>query len=975
MAAGGNDGSLKFDTKIDPGGFMDGISTLTKAVENLTKVMESLSGNIVKQFGSAGSAAASASKEVDAIGEAAQKSEAKVKSLQEQMDEISVHTMQDSAVDTTTATPVSAPVSQEAMQYDPEAMAAVFGEAAAEIHNYAEAVNQFGAEAGMAMNTSAQGASIAKAEIGQLDDAVERSGQSYVGIKDSVINAFQNMPAVFARIPAAVGGALGKIPGIVRSAFSSATRTVLNFGHTLGTTISNGAKRAVTHLRGLIKPADKVGKSILKLSSMFKLMLIRMAMRAVIQGVKEGMQNLVQYSDSANRSMSNLVSGMTYLKNSFAAAFAPILSYVAPVLNTLINLLATAIGYINQFFAALGGGKTFIKAKKVNQDYAKSIGAAGGAAKQAGKDAKKALAPFDELNTIQEQGSGDGGGGGGAGAGAADMFETSAIDKGISDFASKLKALYAAEDWYGIGALIAEKLNAGLQKVYDVISWDNVGPKITYFVNAFTTTFNSLVDNLDWELLGRVVGAGVNTIVNTLNLLIEGIDWINLGKKFAEGMDGLVDEIDWKNLGNLIGNKLMIIPGILLGFVQNFDWSALGTGVGDAINGAIEKIDPAVLAQGASGLVKGLLDSVNRALITTDWQSIGNKIAEFFRNIDYSGVASSLFYGIGAVLSSLSEFLYGLIEDAWSAVVKWWEETAYEDGQFTMEGLLKGILEVIKNIGSWIRKNIFDPFMKGIRDAWGIHSPSTVMAEIGKFLMEGLKNGIANFIPNVVAKFAEIKAKISSKWDEVKADTSSKWSTIKGDLSGKWEEMKTSAGTAFGSIKDGITDAWKQVSQKTSEVWGSGGIAGIVSGAVNGIISSAETMANAVIRAINGLISGINKVSIDIPDTPFSSGVKLGFNIPSLSEVHLPRLATGTVVPPRAGEFAAILGDNNREAEIISPTSAIKQALRETFAEMHGMGENIHVTINLEGKPIYDGVVKRNRQETKRTGKNPMLVT
>ena len=84
-------------------------------------------------------------------------------------------------------------------------------------------------------------------------------------------------------------------------------------------------------------------------------MLIRMAMRAAIQGVREGMQNLVQYSDRANQSMSGLMTNMTYLKNSFAAAFAPILSYVAPVLNTLINLLATAVGYINQFFFFCAG--------------------------------------------------------------------------------------------------------------------------------------------------------------------------------------------------------------------------------------------------------------------------------------------------------------------------------------------------------------------------------------------------------------------------------------------------------------------------------------------------------------------------------------------------------------------------------------------------------------------------------------------
>ena len=142
----------------------------------------------------------------------------------------------------------------------------------------------------------------------------------------------------------------------MKNAFSSAARAVTSFGKILGRGLADKAKQAVSGLKGLGKSSNKVSQSILKLSNMFKLMLIRMAMRAAIQGVKEGMQNLVQYSDSANQSMSGLMSNMTYLKNSFAAAFAPILSVVAPVLNTLINLLATAVGYINQFFSAHTSG-------------------------------------------------------------------------------------------------------------------------------------------------------------------------------------------------------------------------------------------------------------------------------------------------------------------------------------------------------------------------------------------------------------------------------------------------------------------------------------------------------------------------------------------------------------------------------------------------------------------------------------------
>lgn len=100
-------------------------------------------------------------------------------------------------------------------------------------------------------------------------------------------------------------------------------------------------------------------------------------------------------------------------------------------------------------------------------------------------------------------------------------------------------------------------------------------------------------------------------------------------------------------------------------------------------------------------------------------------------------------------------------------------------------------------------------------------------------------------------------------------------------------------------------------------------------------------------------------------------GQTFGFQ---LDEVHLPRLASGTVVPPRAGEFAAILGDNPKEPEVVSPLSTMKQALKEAMLEVNGAGGgDIHLTVNLEGKAIYDTVVKRNRMEKNRTGSNPLL--
>ena len=441
------DGSLRFDTAVNTEGFKDGISVLSKAMDRLTKAVDQLSSNIMTRFGTTEQAmqkvaegAEKASEEIESIGSSADRSTERVKSLaRTDWMQISVHTMQDSAADVATAAPVSVPVAASDMGYNPEAMSAVFGKAAEDIRSWSDAINMYGQQAGFALNDLERDAAEAGQAISSGADQAENTVQRYVGFKDSVIGAFKNMPGAFALIPKALSLEISKIPGIVKSGFSKASGVISGFGKALGKGLAGKAKSAVTSLKGLSKPADKAAKSILKLSNMFKLMLIRMAMRAVVQGVKEGMQNLVQYSGDANQAMSELTSSMTYAKNSFAAAFAPILSFVVPAITVLINALATAVGYVNQFFSALGGKGTFVRAKKVNQDYAASLKKTGGAAKQAGKDAKKALAPFDDLVQIQREGADDSSGGSSGGIDPSQMFETVAIDQGISDFANKLK--------------------------------------------------------------------------------------------------------------------------------------------------------------------------------------------------------------------------------------------------------------------------------------------------------------------------------------------------------------------------------------------------------------------------------------------------------------------------------------------------------------------------------------------------------
>ena len=182
--------------------------------------------------------------------------------------------------------------------------------------------------------------------------------------------------------------------------------------------------------------ADKLSKSIFRLGNMFKLMLIRQTMRAIIEGGKQGFQNLAQYSDSTNQSLSLLMSSLTQLKNAFAVAVAPMLNVFAPALNTIIQLAVTAANVIGQLFAALTGKGTVIQAVGINEDYAASLDKIGSAAKKAAKDIKNATLGIDELNVIQQK---QDSGGGAGGVSPSDMFETVEVEGKYKDLAKKIK--------------------------------------------------------------------------------------------------------------------------------------------------------------------------------------------------------------------------------------------------------------------------------------------------------------------------------------------------------------------------------------------------------------------------------------------------------------------------------------------------------------------------------------------------------
>lgn len=185
---------------------------------------------------------------------------------------------------------------------------------------------------------------------------------------------------------------------------------------------------------------------------------ISKAFNAMISGMKQGFTNFMNYSDDFANSVQDIKNAMSTLGNQFAAAFAPIVQMIIPWLTKLVSAISTAMTYIAQFIAILGGKSTFVRAKQVQDSYNKSLGGTAAAAKKA----YGALAKFDDLDVLQKKEDDTTGGAGGA---AGDMFEEVPVDskfkdwldgileklKPILDYFNKLKDIFMEGFWDGLG--------------------------------------------------------------------------------------------------------------------------------------------------------------------------------------------------------------------------------------------------------------------------------------------------------------------------------------------------------------------------------------------------------------------------------------------------------------------------------------------------------------------------------------------
>lgn len=505
--------------------------------------------------------------------------------------------------------------------------------------------------------------------------------------------------------------------------------------------------------------------------------------------------NLAQTISSPANMVRILKSEISQLAKAVGQLLYPAFKAILPVLIAAVDLIKEFVVSLASVFGQKIEFTDFSKTQKDIGGVANAMDDTADATKAAAKAAKDYTMGFDELNIIDpSQNSGSSGSGGGGAAGNLlgdvdlsqyDMFKDYA-GSAVDEIKAKLKSL----DSFQIGTQIGEQLNKLMGMIYDAIhsvDWASLGA-------VFADGINGLVDSVDWDLFGRLLADRFIIEFELLGGFLSQLDWTSVLNAFIDGFSGFFHELsDW---------------------IATVDWTGVGKQLTDKLSDAFQNVEIEKLARVLFNFITDSINAVSDFLAGTDSYQLGQDLVDFairaVTSVDWAGLAQAIGRFFGEAFIEALDFMGGLV----SRIADYFEEKVAEGpfdnvGLNIVYGIYYGIQDAITNVASWIVENVFNPFINGFKSAFGINSPSTVMAEQGGYIIAGLKKGITDAISSVTETAKKILSAIKSAFDNFSLFDIGK-NLIQGLIDGVNNMIET-AKNAVANVGNAVIDKVKNV--------------------------------------------------------------------------------------------------------------------------------------------------------------------
>lgn len=665
---------------------------------------------------------------------------------------------------------------------------------------------------------------------------------------------------------------------------------------------------------GLLGTVDKLGKRLLKLG----------AAVFVFNQIRRALRSLQDHLGSVMRTNQELINSLASVKGNLLTAFQPIYEAILPALNALAAALARVTGFIAAFVNMLFG-----KSAKASQDAAKGLynqAKALGATGKAAKDAAGQLAAFDEINVLAAQNAEDAAGAGGDVIAPDFDYDLSGWDEWLDkakDVIGRILDVFKAA-WANVGDYVlagwehavsnilelARKIGATFLEVWTdghgqelLEAWLTLLGTILFIIGDIAAAFSAA-----WDVAGY-------DLVASLFEMLTNIGWLlnSIGLAFREA---------WND-----GTGISIATHILQIFANiNYTISELAKRLEEAweANGNGVAIWSAIL-----GIVDDTLRSINRITAAT---------LKWAKEIDLEPLISGfrdLLESIRPVVDILTDGLAWAYENVLLPFATWLIELAVPAALELLEkafDALRAVFEAIQPGATWIWENFLVPLGQWTGDKIlnALQFLGEKFEQVTKWIEE---NG--DTINEVIEGIGNVFKTVWEDWLQPTLDIA--WEAIKNIIDSILEILAGLITFLAGVFTGDWEKAWEGVKDIFSGLW-------------NGIASVLESIINIMITQLNSFIKQINKIQFDVPDwVPIIGGKTWGFNLPELSTISIPKLATGAVIPPNS-EFLAVLGDQKHGTNIEAPLQTIVDAVTTALENMEFNGGGVDVNINFSGE-------------------------